>query len=418
MHISKIRAHEIIASGGYPTLEVELLLSDGSQGKASVPYGASAGSHEATVLVDGDTQRYDGKGMLIAIEHVEQILAPVITKKTFSTQRDLDTTIIGIDGTSNKKKLGGNTILAVSLAYAKAVAHSRKQPLYAYILEEFKLPSVRTLPKPMMVTIEGGKHADNSTDLQEFCLSAIGNKPTSEHIRATLETYHQVKKILQKDGFSTNVGNEGAFAPSGLPSNEKPLEILTAAIKQAGYTPGSDIGISIDPAANEYYVNNSYNLKLEKTSYDSKQMIEYYRTWLQKYPFVSIEDPLAEDDWDHWPAMQKLCAEYNVPLIGDDLTVTSTDRLAKAIRLSAVSGVLIKLNQIGSLTETVECCQLAQKHNLMIVPSHRGGGETNDSSMVDLAVAVGAAYIKVGPTRGERVSKYNRLLQIEREAQS
>lgn len=418
MHISHISAHEIIASGGYPTIEVELRLSDGSTGKASVPYGASAGSHEATVLVDDDKKRYNGNGMLTAIEHVEQILEPVLTKQTFATQAELDKTMIGIDGTLNKKKLGGNTILAVSLAYAKALASSRKLPLYAYILEEFKLPTVRSLPKPMMVTIEGGKHADNSTDLQEFCISAMGTKSVREHVRATLEAYHQVKKILQKDGLSTNVGNEGAFAPSGLASNEKPLEYLVKAIEQAGYEPGKDLGISIDPAASEYYIDNSYHLKLEKTSYDSKQMVEYYRDWLKKYPFVSIEDPLAEDDWDHWPAMQKLCAEFNVSLIGDDLTVTSAKRLEKAIKLSAVSGVLVKLNQIGSLTETIECCQLAEKHNLMIVPSHRGGGETNDSSMVDVAVAVGASHIKVGPTRGERVSKYNRLLEIEREAQA
>ena len=418
MHISHIASYEIIASGGYPTIEVEIELSDGNKGVASVPYGASAGSHEATVLVDGDKKRYNGNGMLTAIEHISEILTPVLTKQTFTSQADLDRTMIGIDGTNNKRKLGGNTILAVSLAYAKAMANSRKQPLYAYILEEFKLPSVHTLPKPMMVAIEGGKHADNSTDLQEFCLSAMGNKPMGEQVRATLESYHQVKNILQKAELSTNVGNEGAFAPSGLSSNEKPLEYLVAAIEQAGYAPGKDIGISIDAAASEYYIESSYHLKLEKTSYDSKQMIEYYREWLKKYPFVSIEDPLAEDDWNNWPTMQKLCSEFSVSLIGDDLTVTSTKRLQKAIELSAISGILIKLNQIGTLTETVECCRLAQQHNVMIVPSHRGGGETNDDSMVDLAVAVGAEYVKFGPTRGERVSKYNRLLQIEREAQA
>ncbi|NCN06530.1 MAG: phosphopyruvate hydratase [Candidatus Pacebacteria bacterium] len=416
MHISSLNAYEIIASGGYPTLEVTLELSDGSAGVASVPYGASAGSYEATVLVDGDSNRYNGNGMLTAIAHIDQVLAPVLTKQSFVSQAALDNALIGIDGTVNKKKLGGNTILAISLAYAKAVAQSRKQPLYLYILEEFKLPTVRSLPKPMMVTVEGGKHADNSTDLQEFCLSAIGSKPIREHVRATLEAYHLVKKILQKNGLSTNVGNEGAFAPGGITSNEQPLQFLVNAIEQAGYEPGKDLGISIDPAASEYYQDNMYHLKLEKTNFDAKQMIDYYRDWLKKYPFVSIEDPLAEDDWDHWPIMQALCAEHNVPLIGDDLTVTSVKRLQKAIDLKAVSGVLVKLNQIGSLTETIQCCQLAQKHKLMIVPSHRGGGESNDTSMVDVAVAVGAAYIKVGPTRGERVAKYNRLLEIERQA--
>ena len=416
MHISRIHAYEIIASGGYPSLEVIVELSDGSRGIASVPYGASAGSHEATVLVDHDPKRYDGQGMLTAIDHVSQVLAPVLCKQSFESQSDLDATMIKIDGTENKRKLGGNTILAVSLAYAKAVALSRKQELYAYILEEFKLPTVHTLPKPMIVTIEGGKHAHNSTDMQEFCLAAIGNKSTAEHLRATLETYHQVKKILQAAGLSTNVGNEGAFAPSGIQSNEQPLKYLVEAISQVGYEPGRDIGISIDPAASEYFIDNAYHLKLEKTSYDSKQMIEYYRHWLGEYPFVSIEDPLDEDDWENWPAMQQLCAEYSTPLIGDDLTVTSSKRLQKAIDLSAISGILIKLNQSGSLTETVACCRLAQQHKLMIVPSHRGGGETNDTSMVDLAVAVGAQYIKVGPTRGERVAKYNRLLEIEREA--
>jgi len=309
MHISHIAAYEIIASGGYPTIEVKLELSDGSTGVASVPYGASAGSHEATVLIDGDKKRYNGNGMLTAIEHINEILTPVLTKHTFTNQANLDKTMIGIDGTANKKNLGGNTILAVSLAYAKAMASSRKQPLYAYILEEFELPNVRSLPKPMMVTIEGGKHADNSTDLQEFCLSAMGTKSAKEQVRATLEAYHQVKKILQKAGLSTNVGNEGAFAPSGMTSNEQPLAILTEAIAQAGYEPGKDIGISIDAAASEFYTENSYHLKLEKTGYDSKQMVEYYKPWLEKYPIVSFEDMLDEDDWDNWPSMQKLCAE-------------------------------------------------------------------------------------------------------------
>lgn len=416
MKIISVTAYEILASGGYPTVEARVELEGGFVGVASVPYGASAGSHEASVLMDGDKTRYNGQGMLGVVKTIQEVIAPLVIGLDAANQRGLDETMIKADGTPNKSKFGGNAILAVSLAVAQAEASAQHQPFYKHIAKTFQTGvDFSNLPSPMVVVIEGGKHADDTTDLQEFCISAIGGGTVAEKVRQAMETYHALKKVLKANKLSTNVGNEGAFAPNGIPSNEAPFQYILEAIKTAGYEAGKDLSISIDAAASEFYHDGKYDLKVEQRQLTAAELIAYYETWLQKYPIVSIEDMLAEDDWDNWVLLKQLSDKYQVELIGDDLTVTNLERLQKAIDLNAISSILIKLNQIGTLTETVDCCMLARKHGLMTTTSHRGGGETNDAAMVDLAVAVGSRFIKVGPTRGERVSKYNRLMAIERE---
>ncbi len=418
MKITHITAYEIIASGGYPTVEAKVTLEDGSAATASVPYGASAGSHEATVLVDNDTNRYNGKGVLKAINNITNTIAPKLIDMNALDQRGIDKTMIALDGTENKSKLGGNAILAVSLAVAKAAALSQKLPLYTYLIKTFQTAvrlTVETLPQPMMVVIEGGKHAHETTNLQEYCMTALQHISPKENVKKILESYHQLKKVLQEQNLSVNVGNEGAFAPNGIPTNESPFEYIVEAIQKAGYKDGKDIGMSIDAAASEFYKNERYNLSIENKKLTSKELSNYYTRWLEKYPIATLEDMHDEDDWKAWTEFKKICYSHNVPLIGDDLTVTNIKRLQKAIDENAISAILIKLNQIGSLTETIDCCMLAKKHNMDTITSHRGGGETNDTTMVDVAVAVGSSHIKVGPTRGERVSKYNRLMEIERE---
>lgn len=414
MKLNSLQAHEVIASGGYPSLEVTAELENGHQASASVPYGASAGTHEATVLTDNNPNRYHGQGMLKACANVNEQIWPLIKDLNPEDQRQVDHAMIDADGTPNKANFGGNAILAVSLAVSKAVAMAKNQQLYEHWREIYDIHDQIKLPKPMMVAIEGGKHADNTTDMQEYCLTGIASTSASENIRQTLEAYHTLKKILKKQGLSTNVGSEGAFAPNGIPSNEAPFGYLVEAIEQAGYHPGTDIGISIDPASSEFYKDGKYHLDVENRQLDAREMMQYYQSWFEKYPLVTVEDCFAEDDWQSWIDFLPIASQYGVTHIGDDLTVTSVNRLQEAIDKQAVSGVLIKLNQIGSVSETFDTCLLAKQNNLMIVPSHRGGGETNDSSMVDLAVSVGGSYIKVGPTRGERVSKYNRLMEIER----
>lgn len=415
MTIREIEAYEILASGGYPTVAVTVTLDSGHTGKASVPYGASAGSHEAAVLMDGDKHRYHGKGMLQAVQNVLEKIAPAVSNLNPEDQRAIDNAMIALDGTPNKSTLGGNAILAVSLAVAKAVAKAKNQQLYQHIRETYQISSPLKLPNPMVVVIEGGKHADDTTDLQEYCMTGLGDTSPTENIRKSLESYHTLKKVLKAENLSTNVGNEGAFAPNGIPSNEAPFKYIIQAIEQAGYLPGTDIGISIDAAASEFYQDGEYNLVVENRILTAHELSQYYQTWLEKYPIATIEDMFHEDDWQAWIDFQPIANRFNVPHIGDDLTVTNVTRLQQAIDKKAISGILIKLNQIGTLTETVDTCVLAKQHNLLVVPSHRGGGETNDASMVDLAVAVGGDYIKVGPTRGERVSKYNRLMAIERQ---
>lgn len=413
--IKTIKAREILASGGAPTLEVTVTLESGATGEASVSYGASAGSHEATVLLDGDEKRYKGKGMLIAVKNINDIISQTLIGMEASEQRKIDEKMIFKDGTENKSNLGGNAILGVSMAVARAEAFEEGLPLYIYLQKTFNLVPINTLPKPMIVMIEGGKHAADSTDLQEYLVSAMGNRSAAENVRMEMEIYEELKKILKKEGKSTNVGNEGAFAPSGMTSNEKPMEYLLEAIKNSGYIPGIDAGISIDAAATEIfdYQSSTYNLKIENKKLSGKQLIEYFLPWLQKYPIVSFEDMLAEDDWENWVELTSKVG--NMPNIADDLTVTNLKRWRKAIEMKAANAILIKLNQAGSVTETIDCCIEAKENSMWTVPSHRGGGESNDTFMVDLAVAVGSEYIKVGPTRGERVCKYNRLMRIEEE---
>lgn len=416
MKIIAIDAYEILASGGYPTIEASVTLEDGTTATASVPYGASAGSHEATVMMDADATRWNGKGMNNAVNNIKKLITPAILNLDAYDQRKIDETMITLDGTANKAKLGGNAILAVSIAVANAAAKSKKVELYRHVIDTFNTGvDLTNLPQPMVVVMEGGKHADETTDLQEFCLSAKRQSSVKENVRMIMETYHQLAKVLKENHLSTNVGNEGAFAPNGIPSNEAPFAYMLEAIKRAGYTAGSDIGISIDAAATEFHEDGVYDLKLEKRALNAGDLIAYYKTWLEKYPIATFEDMLDEDDWENWPKLKTLCDQFHVPLIGDDLTVTNVERLQKAIDTKSISAILIKLNQIGTLTETVDCCMLAKQNGLMTTTSHRGGGETNDATMVDVAVAVGSAYIKVGPTRGERVSKYNRLMAIERQ---
>lgn len=417
--IKSIQAREILASGGAPSLEVTVVLETGAAGEASVSYGASAGSLEATVLLDGDKSRFNGKGMLTAIANINDKIAPVLVGMEAADQQTIDQKMMELDGTENKSVLGGNAILGVSMAVARAEANNEHVPLWKHLKNTYGLAEeVAKLPKPMIVMIEGGKHADETTDLQEFCVSAMGSKTAKENVRMELEIYEALKKILKREKLSTNVGNEGAFAPNGLASNEKPMEYLVEAITAAGYQPGVDAGISIDAAASEFQNKETgkYNLSIENREVTSDELIEYYASWMAKYPFVSWEDMLSEFDWESWP---KLLAriEKKFPLIADDLTVTNTKIWQKAIAQKAADAILIKLNQAGSVSETVECCKLAIENGMWTVPSHRGGGETNDTFMVDLAVAVGGEYIKCGPTRGERVCKYNRLMRIEEELQ-
>jgi enolase len=374
-----------------------------------VPFGASAGIHEAKVLFDGG-KRYNGRGMLRAVNNINKVLAPKLKNKDAYDQVAIDQLMITQDGTESKKKLGGNAILGVSLAVARAAANARNLPLYKYIRRVFKLPIKKyVLPNPQMVVIEGGKHADNSTDFQEYMVAPIKGNSIKEEVQAGIEVYLALKKVLKEKKLDSNVGNEGAYAPSGLKTNEAPLKLIQAAIKKAGYSK-KDIGIALDPATSEVFSNGKYHLKKEKKKLDSKGMIAYFQNWLKKYPeIITLEDPLHEDDWAFWPEITKTS---NIPIVGDDLTVTNPKRLQHAIDTKSISAILIKLNQIGTLTETIQTCMLARSNNLMTIVSHRGGGETNDTSMVDLAVAVNAAFIKVGPSRGERVCKYNRLMEI------
>ncbi|NCU31406.1 MAG: phosphopyruvate hydratase [Candidatus Moranbacteria bacterium] len=415
--IQNIFAREILASGGAPSLEVTVTLESGAVGEASVSYGASAGSKEATVLLDGDKSRYNGKGMLNAIANINGKIKEILLGMEAADQRAIDNKMIETDGTINKAVLGGNAMLGVSLAVCRAEASEEKMPLYKYLRKTYGIGDIGwKLPKPMIVMIEGGKHADETTDLQEFMVGAMGDKTAAENVRMEMEIYNALKNILKTEKLSTNVGNEGAFAPNGISSNEKPMEYLTQAIINAGYIPGVDAGVGIDAAASEFYSEETgkYTLKLEGKELTSEELIAYYKPWIEKYKIATMEDMLSEFDWDNWPKMVEAIGG-KFPLIADDLTVTNTKLWQKAIDMKAATAILIKLNQAGTLTETVDCCLLANEHGLMTMPSHRGGGETNDTFLVDLAVAVNSDYIKVGPTRGERVCKYNRLMRIEEE---
>jgi enolase len=412
--IKKVVAREILSSSGRPTIEATVELESGVKGTASVAFGASAGSREAITLVDGEAGRYGGKGMLRAVENIKNIIGPELVGMEVTNQIEIDKKMIDMDGTEQKSRLGGNTILAVSLAVARAGAMEKGEELFEYITSVYGLEKATRLPKPMVVMIEGGKHAHQTTDLQEYLVSALGARSTAENVRMMEEIYVKLGEVLAAENLSTNVGNEGAYAPNGIGTNELPMEYLTRAIEAAGYKLGIDCGLSIDAAASEFFDRESgtYELKIEGKKLTSGEMVEYWRKWMEKYSYVSWEDMMDENDWEGWVNLtQAIGGKF--PLIADDLTVTNTKLWQKALEMKAATAILIKLNQAGTLTETVECCKLAQKAGLWTVPSHRGGGETNDTFMVDLAVAVGAQYLKCGPTRGERVEKYNRLMEIE-----
>jgi enolase len=378
-------------------------------GRAGVPSGASTGSHEAVELRDGDKKRFGGKGVLKAVENVNTEIAKKLKGKVWN-QMTLDTTMIELDGTPNKGKLGANAILGVSLAFAKATAISEKKPLWKYFKDISKTKEIK-LPVPMMNILNGGSHAENSTDLQEFMIMPTGAKSFKQALQWGTEVFHELKKILKEKKLNTSVGDEGGYAPT-LPTNEAAIEIILEAIKRAGYTPGKDIGIAIDAAASEFYKDGKYVLATEGRSLTSEEMISFYENWVTKYPIVSIEDGLAEDDWSGWNLMSKKLGK-KIQIVGDDLFVTNIKRLEKGINEKAGNSILIKLNQIGTVTETISAIQMAREAGFTAVVSHRSG-ETEDATIADFVVGLGTGQIKTGSLcRSERVAKYNQLLRIE-----
>ncbi|MFC1873300.1 phosphopyruvate hydratase [Chloroflexota bacterium] len=405
--IDKIHAREILDSRGNPTLEVEVELSDGSAGTAAVPSGASTGQYEAVELRDGDPKRFNGKGVLQAVANVNQLIAAAVTGLSAMDQAVLDNKLIELDGSDNKFKLGANAILGTSLAVAHAAANSMVVPLYQYLAKAAKY----TLPVPMMNILNGGKHAANSTDLQEFMVVPVGAGSFRQALQIGTEVYHALKAVLKDKGLNTNVGDEGGFAPSLSSSNEA-VELILTAMEKAGYKPGKDCFIALDSAASELYQDGMYELTREGVSFSTSEMVEYYVKCLDTYPIISIEDGLAEDDWDGWQQItEKL--DSKVQLVGDDLYVTNVDRLNKGIDLKASNSILIKLNQIGTVTETIDAIKRAQQAGWTAVVSHRSG-ETEDTTIADLAVGLNTGQIKTGaPCRSERTAKYNRLLRIE-----
>lgn len=410
--VKQIEAHEILSTSAQPTIETVVTLDDGTTASASVPYGTSAGKYEAVTLVDDDPKRYRGKGMLKASANVNGIIAPKMIGVDVTDQREVDARLVALDPTPQRKDLGGNSILSVSLACARAAARAKRISLYRHIRECYGLEDREyVLPRPMVVVIEGGQHADNSTDFQEYLVGVTKDRGGRENVRAAIETYLHLKPILKEQGFNTNVGTEGAYAPAGIESNEDPLIYIEQAITAAGYKLGDDLGIALDPAASEFFEDGAYNLACEGRRMSSDEMITYYEDLLGKYRIFSIEDGLGEDDWDAWPVMNRKMGS-KIMVMGDDLTVTSVERLQKAIDLNAMNSILIKPNQVGTLSETVEAMELARRNDLKTIISHRGGGETTDTFIIDLAVAAGAYFVKVGPSRGERVVKYNRLMSI------
>lgn len=407
--IEHIKAREILDSRGNPTLEVEVKLLDGTIGRAAVPSGASTGKYEAVELRDGDNSRFNGRGVLRAVANVNQYIAAAIIGMPATDQKAIDHTLIELDGTANKSHLGANAILGVSLAAAHAAANLHSIPLYRYLNEV----DTYTLPVPMMNILNGGKHAANSTDFQEFMVVPAGASSFRHALQIGTEVYHRLKEILKDKGLDTNVGDEGGFAPSSF-SNKQAIEAVLAAIEKAGYKPGKDCFIALDPAASEFYKDGRYVLNREGASLSSQKMVDYYVKWASSYPIISIEDGMAEDDWDGWQLLtEKLGSK--VQLVGDDLYVTSVDRLSKGISLKASNSILIKPNQVGTLTETIAAIKMAQQAGWTTIVSHRSG-ETEDTTIADLAVGLNTGQIKAGaPCRSERTAKYNRLLRIEEE---
>jgi enolase len=407
--IKNIIGREILDSRGNPTVEVDVLLSDGSIGRAAVPSGASTGSYEAVELRDGGS-RYLGKGVVKAVVNVNTILRKALIGKSFD-QKTLDDKMIAVDGTPNKGKLGANAILGISMAFSHAAAKAQKKPLYKYFKDIAKTGKPMMLPLPMMNILNGGKHAENSTDLQEFMIMPVGAKTFSEALRYGAEVFHTLKKILHSRGLATGVGDEGGYAPS-LPSNEAAIEVILEAITKAGYKPGKDISIAIDGAASELYKDGMYDLASEKRKLSTEEMVEFYSEWLKKFPIVSIEDGFAEDDWKGYELMTKKNGK-KVQIVGDDLFVTNIERLAQGIERKAGNSILIKLNQIGTVSETIDAIRMANKAGFTSVISHRSG-ETEDTTISHFVVGLGCGQIKTGSLcRSERVAKYNELLRIE-----
>lgn len=408
--IAKVRALEILDSRGNPTVEVEVTLADGSFGRAAVPSGASTGSHEAVELRDGG-KRYNGKGVLKAVTNVNTTILKKIKGKEF-TQRELDAALTALDGTPNKGKLGANAILGVSLAFARATAASMKKPIWSYVAKLAKTKTV-TLPVPMMNILNGGKHAEKSTDFQEFMIVPHGFKKFSDALEAGTNVFHALKKILHDRGFGTTVGDEGGFAPS-LESNEAALKLVVEAIEKAGYKAGTQISIALDVASTELLKDGKYHLATENKSFTSAEFVNYYADIVSRYPIISIEDALAEDDWDGYKLLTDKLGK-KVQLVGDDLFVTNVERLQKGIDMGVCNAILVKLNQIGSLTETLDAVALGAKNGYVSIISHRSG-ETEDATIAHVAVGTAAGQIKTGSlSRTDRVAKYNQLLRIERD---
>ena len=408
--IEIVVAREILDSRGNPTVEVEVGLSDGAYGRAAVPSGASTGKHEAVELRDKRKKRYNGKGVETAVRNVNQIIAPALLGMDAMDQRQVDQTLIELDGTKNKGKLGANAILGVSLAVARAAADSAGMPLYKYIGGS----NACVLPVPMMNILNGGVHAANNVDLQEFMIMPIGGKTFREALRIGAEVFHALASVLKEKGYSTAVGDEGGFAPN-LSSNEEAVEMILAGVKRAGYKAGQDVVLALDPASSSFYKNGKYVFwKSDKSVKTGEEMIDYYEKWLDRYPIVSIEDGLAEEDWKNWKKMTEKLGK-RIQIVGDDLFVTNTKRIARGIKEGSANAVLIKLNQIGTLTETLEAIEMTHRAGWNAVISHRSG-ETEDTFIADLAVATGTGQIKTGSLcRSERICKYNQLLRIEEE---
>ncbi len=408
--IADIHAREILDSRGNPTIEVDVELESGIIGRAAVPSGASTGEHEAVELRDGDKSRYLGKGVLNAVENVNNTIAGELTGFDAADQAGIDETMIRLDGTKNKSKLGANAILGVSLAAAKAAARAANLPLYKYIGGT----NAKVLPVPMMNILNGGKHADNNVDLQEFMIVPTEAERFSEALRMGAETFHALKGVLSKKGYNTAVGDEGGFAPS-LKSNEEAIEVILEAITKAGYQPGKDIYIALDPASSEMWDDGKYFFyKSTKEKITPEAMVKFYENWVKQYPIISIEDGMAENDWDGWKMMTDALGK-KIQLVGDDNFVTNTEFLSKGIDMGVANSILIKVNQIGTLTETLDCIEMAKRAGYTAVISHRSG-ETEDSTIADIAVATNAGQIKTGSaSRTDRIAKYNQLLRIEEE---
>ncbi|HEX7172841.1 MAG TPA: phosphopyruvate hydratase [Candidatus Limnocylindria bacterium] len=407
--IEDVIGREILDSRGNPTVEVDVFLTDGSVGTALVPSGASTGAHEAVELRDGDAARYGGKGVLTPVRHVNETMRPELLGIDALEQISVDRLLVELDGTPNKSKLGANALLGVSLAVAHAAAESTGLPLYRYLGGA----GARTLPVPLVNILNGGKHAVASTDFQEFMIAPLGAPTFREGLRWAAETFHALGTLLHEEGLTTTVGDEGGYAPS-LGSNEDAIAAVLTAIERAGYTPGEQIAIALDPAATELYADGRYTLVREDRALNGAELIDFWADWADRYPIVSLEDGLAEDDWEGWAQLTSRLGD-RLQVVGDDLLVTNTDRLARAIRERAANSILVKLNQIGTLTETIEAVEMAQRAGWTAVISHRSG-ETEDTTIADLTVALNTGQIKTGSiSRSERIAKYNRLLRIEEE---